>query len=143
MNTSAAVTAGQARLWSMTLAIRWGDMDALNHVNNAEYMRYFEEARVAWSLHHGLRKEGGQSGMIVARATVNYRKPLIYPAVVTSEIFLARIGNSSFELHQVLTTAQGEVAATGDFVIVWFDYASQKSAPLPDHVRALLEGARA
>ena len=125
----------------MTIPIRWGDMDSLNHVNNAEYMRYFEEARVAWSQHHGFRKHREEGGMIIARATINYRKPVVYPGVIRSDIFTTRIGNSSFELHQTLTVEGEDVpAATGDYVVVWFDYAKDKSASVPARVRAVLEG---
>jgi acyl-CoA thioester hydrolase len=125
----------------MLIPIRWGDMDSLNHVNNAEYMRYFEEARVAWSLHHGFRKHREQGGMIIAKATINYLKPLNYPGTVRSEIFTRCIGNSSFELHQALTAEGDEApAATGDYVVVWFDYVNNKSAPVPPSVRAVLEG---
>lgn len=128
------------KLWSMRLPIRWGDMDAHHHVNNAETMRYFEEARVAWSLHHQLRNIP-DCGMIVARATVNYKKPLEYPGSVLSEMFVARIGNSSFDLHQkLIVEGSGVLATTGDFVIVWFDYAAGKAAPLPDRFRAILQG---
>ena len=74
------------KLWSMIIPIRWGDMDALNHVNNAETMRYFEEARVAWSQHHNLRNHRADGGMIVAKATVNYKQPLVYPENIVSEI---------------------------------------------------------
>jgi acyl-CoA thioester hydrolase len=125
----------------MHLAVRWGDMDSLNHVNNAEYMRYFEEARVAWSSHHDLRRHREEGGMIIARATIHYKKPVVYPATLRSEIFVHRIGRSSFELHQTLTH-EGEEApsTTGDYAVVWFDYAQGRSAPIPPRLRAILEG---
>lgn len=125
----------------MVIPIRWGDMDALDHVNNAVTMRYFEEARVAWSQHHQLRNHRAEGGMIVAKATINYKRPLVYPGNIVSEILVARIGNSSFELHQKLTVeSTGIVATTGDYVIVWYDYNNENSAPLPQRVRAILEG---
>ncbi|HEX4858083.1 MAG TPA: thioesterase family protein [Usitatibacteraceae bacterium] len=128
------------KLWSMTLPIRWGDMDARNHVNNAEYMRYFEEARVSWSQARGLRNDSS-SGFIIAKASIDYHAPLDWPGQVESEIFTARIGNSSFALRQTLT-AQGSEhpAATAEFVVVWFDYGAGRAAPIPPALRAVLEG---
>lgn len=127
-------------LWSLFMPIRWGDMDARNHVNNAEYLRYFEEARVSWSEHIGLGRDG-KAGFIVAKATVDFHAPLAWPGRVRSEVFAARVGGKSFTLRQVLTAENAdEPAATAEFVVVWFDYAANASAPVPEALRKVLEG---
>ncbi|MBL8520028.1 MAG: acyl-CoA thioesterase [Betaproteobacteria bacterium] len=124
----------------MTVPIRWGDMDARAHVNNAQYMRYFEEARVAWSQARGLRQDD-QAGFIVAKATVDYHAALTWPGNVISQVYAARVGNKSFTLRQTLTAeAAASPAATAEFVVVWFDYAAGVSAALPAPLRAILEG---
>ena len=135
------------KLWSMIIPIRWGDMDAHHHVNNSETTRYFEEARVAWSAHHHLRDNPAAGAMIVAKATIDYLRPLEYPGRVISDIFTARIGNTSFTFRQTLTETSpaseensGVLTTTAEYVMVWYDYANKKSVPLPQNLRDILEG---
>ena len=143
------MTAGQPetkpglKLSSMRFAVRWGEMDALGHVNNVQYLRYFEESRTQWSESLGLHLDGKGEGMILLKASVTYKKQLTYPATINVTLFAGDIGRSSFHLLNTLTV-EGESthAATGDFVVVWFDYRSNKSAPIPATLRAVLEGSQ-
>jgi acyl-CoA thioester hydrolase len=126
-------------LHSMTFPIRWGELDVLGHVNNAQYLRYFEESRTAWceAIGRPLRNTG--EGMILLKASVTYKKPVGYPANVVVELRAGRIGNTSFDLVNTLTIeGETEVAALGEFVIVWFDYLNNKSKPIPSEIRARL-----
>jgi acyl-CoA thioester hydrolase len=126
-------------LHSMTFPIRWGELDVLGHVNNAQYLRYFEESRTAWceAIGRPLRNTG--EGMILLKASVTYKKPVGYPANVIVELKAGRIGNTSFDLVNTLTIeGETEVAALGEFVIVWFDYLNNKSKPIPPEIRARL-----
>jgi acyl-CoA thioester hydrolase len=135
----------------MIIPIRWGDMDAHHHVNNSETTRFFEEARVAWSAYHHLRDNPAAGAMIVAKATIDYLRPLEYPGRVISDIFTARIGNTSFTFRQTLTEAEatlgdesdnnsGALTTMAEYVMVWYDYANKKSVPLPQNLRDILEG---
>ena len=132
-------------LHNMRFPIRWGELDVLGHVNNAQYLRYFEESRTAWceSIGRPLRNTG--EGMILLKASVTYKKPVGYPATVSVELRAGRIGNTSFDLINMLSIEGGsekseknEIAAVGEFVIVWFDYVNNKPKSVPAEIRELL-----
>ena len=137
---TAETTAG-VLLATLRFPIRWGDMDALEHVNNTLYMRYFEESRIEWSTRIGLRLHKAGVGMILARASIDFKKPVTYPANVTVELRSGSIGRSSFTLFNTLTVDGDDApSAVGECVCVWFDYINQKSAPVPDFLRDILLG---
>ncbi len=116
-------------------------MDALGHINNGAYLRYFEESRVIWSESLGLRWDGNGEGMILLKASVTYKKQVTYPANVEVTLFAGEIGRSSFNVVSTLTLeGESEPAAIGEFVIVWFDYITGKSLPIPATLRGVLEG---
>lgn len=128
-------------LHTLRFPIRWGDMDAWAHVNNTLYLRYFEESRVSWSQSKGMRLQADGPGMILAKVSVTFKKPVTYPAIVVVDLYAGRIGNSSFTLLQTLTVeGETEPSATGDCVIVWYDYVKNKAVPVPENLRAILEG---
>lgn len=127
-------------------AMRWGDMDALGHLNNTLYYRFCEEARVNWLARHGwgVALSGG-SGPILAASSCQFRQPLVYPCAVRVETFVKQIGNRSFTLAHRLSRddAPEQTAAEAEAVIVWCDYTSGSAMPLPDTLRAQLSGAPA
>ena len=128
-------------LHTLRFPIRWGDMDAWAHVNNTLYLRYFEESRVSWSQSKGMRLQADGPGMILAKVSVTFKKPVTYPAIVVVDLYAGRIGNSSFTLQQTLTVeGETEPSATGDCVIVWYDYTTNKAVPVPEKLRAILDG---
>lgn len=132
------------KLSTLQLAVRWGEMDALGHVNNAEYLRYFEESRTLWAESHGFHLDGKGEGMILLKASVTYKKQVSYPANIEVVLHAGEIGRSSFNIINTLTVeGDSTPAAIGEFVIVWFDYESNKSVPIPANLRAVLEGKRA
>ena len=129
------------QLSAMRLPVRWGEMDALGHVNNAVYLRYFEESRTRWSDSIGFPLNGKGEGMILLKASVTYKKQVSYPANVEVALFAGEIGRSSFHVVNTLTVeGDSSPAAIGEFVIVWFDYLAGKSLAMPDSLRAVLEG---
>ena len=126
-------------LHTMSFPIRWGELDVLGPVNNAQYLRYFEESRTAWCEEIGRPLRNTGDGMILLKASVTYKKPVGYPADVMVELRAGRIGNTSFDLVNTLTIdGESEVAALGEFVIVWFDYVNNKPKSIPAEIRALL-----
>ncbi len=128
-------------LSTLRFAIRWGDMDAMAHVNNTLYLRYFEESRVSWSQSRGMRLPAEGTGMILAKVSVTFRKPVSYPANVVVNLYAGRVGGASFTLQQTLTVeGETEPSATGDCVIVWYDYVKNKAVPVPEKLRAMLDG---
>lgn len=121
------------------LTIRWGDMDALGHLNNAAYFRLMEQARIDW-----LEKidvpilEKGQ-GVVIVSTSCHFKLPIVYPATVQISIFATPPGRSSLHHEYVLHDAlQPEIIyATGNATLVWIDHHMGKSIPLPEKIRML------
>ncbi len=112
------------------VAVRFKDLDAMGHVNNAVYPTYFEEARADFS-----REVFGLSRIedfdfLVARIEINYRRPLRYGEPLTAGVRVSGVGATSFTLEYVLA-AGGEVVAEGRSVQVFFDYAAGSKKPVP------------
>ena len=126
--------------FEMIIPIRWGDMDAMGHVNNTIYFRFFETVRLAW-LHKvcgSLDVQG--EGVLIANAFCNFIKQLEYPGDVVARHYVARPGRSSFDTFVTLerTDTPGVIHATGGATAVWVNFKEQKSRPMPDWLRELL-----
>ena len=138
-----AASPGAPRLLhALRLQVRWGDMDALGHVNNAEYLRYFEQSRIAWLDGLGFPTTGVGNGPILAKASVTFLKPVVYPTEVEIRLYATRLGNTSFTLGAEIVNGRdaAERFAQGEFVTVWIDYAAARPVPVPDRLRAVLSG---
>ena len=109
--------------------VRWDDLDAFGHVNNAVYLTYAQEARFAWS---------GILEMVVARAEVDFIAP-IYDGdtFLDIELWDSAIGNSSFTMTYELKM-KGEVVARVKTVQVTVDMSTKKSSPISDEQRVFL-----
>lgn len=123
-------------LFRMPLDLRWRDLDAFNHVNNANFMTYVEEARIRW-----FESTGGDwlsNGRIPLLASVqmNYRLPIPYPARVFVELLTERVGNTSLTLGHRIIGEDHRLYADGHSVLVWIEMASGRPVSLPDTVRA-------
>lgn len=120
------------------ITVRWGEMDALGHVNNTVFYRYSEDGRMDY-LRRVLDAMPGNDGggPILADLRCSFLQQLRFPAEVEIATRTARIGNTSFGMEQALFH-RGEAQAVAGFeaVLVWFDYADQRSAAVPDAVRA-------
>lgn len=122
--------------------IRWGDMDAMGHVNNIMFLQYCEQCRVEWKSRIAGELEGLGAGMIVKKSSMTYHRPLFHPGVVEVRMFAGQVGRTSFTQHYELRLdrAGDELHAEGEFVIVWFDYKQRSPAPIPEAVREILMG---
>ena len=123
----------------ITIALRWGDQDAFNHVNNAMYLRYLEEARVRWLA--GLVQDwdhGDGSKPIMAAVQANYRRPLTWPGEIVVQLFCEKLGTSSITIaHRIVDAGDKSVLyMDGNVVMVWIDPATGRSTPLPEAIRA-------
>jgi acyl-CoA thioester hydrolase len=109
--------------------VRWDDLDAFGHVNNAVYLTYAQEARFAWS---------GILEMVVARAEVDFIAP-IYDGdtFLDIELWVSAIGNSSFTMTYEIKM-KGELVARVKTVQVTVDMGTKKSHPIDDEQRAFL-----
>jgi acyl-CoA thioester hydrolase len=110
--------------------IRFGDTDALGHVNNAVYLSYFEAARLAYArfLLAGTSLE--RIPFILGQATVRFLRPVFFDDTIVSTAHITRIGTKSFTLEHELLRA-GEVVTHCSSELVWFDYAADSSAAIP------------
>ncbi len=120
------------RLW-VPIEVRFRDLDALEHVNNAVYATYLEIARLRY-LETVSIGEPPRPTMMVARLEIDYRRSILYGQRVEVGIRVAQLGTKSFSLEYEIK-ADGEPAATGRSVQVWFDFALNQSARVPDGVR--------
>jgi acyl-CoA thioester hydrolase len=114
--------------WSVP--VRWGDLDAQNHVNNTLYFRYVEEARVQLFAHAGIELPATKVA-VLASASCDFLKPISYPATVVVSLILRRIGRSSMEMEtRIEREDESDILyAKGAFVVVGADAATGKSSP--------------
>lgn len=118
--------------------IRWGDMDALGHVNNTVYFRFMEQARIEW-LYALEERSGGcdGTGPVIVNASATFLVPLVYPGDVEVRMLLGETGRTSLGSRYELDCA-GVRAAEGAAKMVWIDYESGRPVPLPERVLSLL-----
>jgi len=123
------------------IEIRWRDIDAYQHVNNAVYATYLEECRDEWVA----RVLGGVSDewdYVLARVAIDFRRELrLVDEWVVASCRLERIGTSSITLHEEIRAGEGWLAAESEAVLVARDREAGRSRPLKDVERAALEGA--
>lgn len=119
------------------IPLRFADIDAVGHVNNAVYLTYFEVARFAyWNdvTDWNLRRDG----IIVGRIEVSYLKPITLDDEVYCYVRTTRIGTSSFDMMQLLVRATPhgeEICTVGKTVCISYDYRQNKSVPIPEKER--------
>ncbi len=131
------------------LPVQWGDQDALGHVNNVIFFRWWESSRIAYAERAGIIrfKPDTTIGTVLASVKCDFRKQLLFPDTVLVGARLLKIGNSSFSLeHRLVSRKQNAVAAEAHSTMVTFDFKQQSSVRVPDNVRQeirQLEGSRA
>jgi acyl-CoA thioester hydrolase len=121
------------------ITVRWGDMDSMGHINNAKYFTYCESARMSYfaavrMLDH---REDEHHGPALAAATLNFRRQVRYPAELEVATRVSEIGRSSFKMeYEIFHRGTDERVADGTGVIVWTDYGTGRSVPLPESLKA-------
>jgi acyl-CoA thioester hydrolase len=123
------------------LPIRWSDMDAMSHVNNAVYFTYMETIRIDWLHSLGGAPDPKGTGPVIANAFCNFYKQLEYPGTILARHYVGGVGRSSFDTFITLerTDNPGTIYAAGGATTVWVDFPKQKSTPLPEWLRKVLE----
>ena len=117
-------------------AVAWGEQDKLGHVNNTVYFRYFENARIAQFEKLGLNTSNSGFGPILANTQCDFLKPIHFPDRIRTEIGVSRVGKSSFiQQYRIFSYTQQCYVATGNSVSVYYDYASARSAVIPEELR--------
>ena len=124
----------------MVMPIRWGDMDAMGHVNNTVYFRYMEVARLDWLYRIGGQPDPAGTGPVIVNAFCNFIRQLEFPGEVLARHYVTNPGRSSFDTYITLARSDDPdtIYAEGGAKTVWTDFKAQKSVPLPDWVRALV-----
>jgi acyl-CoA thioester hydrolase len=117
--------------------VRFGDLDALGHVNNAVFLTYIESARVAYLFDAGAATSLEDMSIIVAHIEIDFRAPVRFGREVEIAVRASRFGNKSFDLEYVLRV-DGEVVAQAKSVLVGYDYEKRESRAIPDEWREKL-----
>jgi acyl-CoA thioester hydrolase len=128
-------------VYEMCMPIRWGDMDAMGHVNNTLYFRYMEVIRIEWMHRAGGAPNPAGDGLVIVNAFCNFIRQYEYPGEVRARLNVANPGRSSFDSYTTLQRSDDPdtVYAAGGATIVWMNFPRQKSVPLPPALRALLQ----
>jgi len=128
-------------VFTFVMPIRWGDMDAMGHVNNTVYFRYMEQARLEWFASLGRNgKDASGHGPVIINASMTFLKQLRFPGDIECRVYAGKLGRTSFETWtEILRTDLPDVIwAEGGAKVVWCDYAAEKSVPVPEEIRALI-----
>ncbi len=125
---------------TVTLPIRWGDMDAFGHLNNVSFFRLLEEVRIQWLDQLGCKLEVQETGPVVINVSCDFLKQVVYPADIQINTKVENIGRSSLEISHELFIAGEEPQLCGraSGKMVWVNYAEEVSVPLPAELRTQL-----
>ncbi len=123
-----------SRRFGLDIQVRFGDTDALGHINNATYATYAELGRVEFVRALGLPP----GGFILARLALDYRKQVRLGERVRVETWVEKVGNSSITMRQEVL-ADDELAVEVEAVAVWFDYETNVPVRVPDEARRVFE----
>ncbi|WP_067865602.1 acyl-CoA thioesterase [Neptuniibacter marinus] len=128
-------------LYSCSIPVRWGDMDAYGHVNNAMYMRYLEEARVQLLDNMNVELDPNGLAPVVIDIGCSFIRPVVYPDQLRIDCYISDPGRSSFMTYYKVFSQHDDkaIVSHGHAKVVWIDHRIEKSVPLPDAVRALFD----
>jgi acyl-CoA thioester hydrolase len=121
---------------TLTIPIRWVDMDAYAHVNNSRFFDAMTEARA--DLLKTVISTSDTCQFILVDTQCSFKKPYQYPGVIIIKQYIEKIGNSSFTLSYLFTDENTATYATGLATMICFDPGTQKPIAIPDKVKALL-----
>ena len=110
--------------------VRFRDLDPMGHVNNAVFLTYLEQARVAFFSEMGAATGLEEMNMIVARVEIDYKAPVRLGQEVEISVRASRFGTKSFDLDYELRV-EGELVAEAKSVQVAYDYGRREPVPVP------------
>ena len=124
----------------MRIPVRWGDLDAMGHVNNTTYFRYFETLRIDWLTRVRALPNPEGVGPVMANGFCNFVRQIEFPGEIVARHYVAapKPGARSLDTYFTLSMADAPevVSANGGATLVWLDFPNKKTVPLPDHLRA-------
>ena len=117
----------------ISVTVRFGETDALGHVNNASYFIYLEEARIRFFEALGYNMNVKCWNFILASTKLDFINQGYFNQILSIKTFVSKIGNKSFEMgHEIICSQTGELIARGNAVMVYFDFELQKSTQIPE-----------
>ena len=127
-------------VFEMQIPIRWGDMDAMGHLNNTSYFRYLETIRIEWFRSIGCLPDPQGEGPVIVNAFCNFYKQLEYPGDVLLRMYVSEPARTTFESWGTMERVDmpGVIHAAGGATTIWVNFPSQKAAALPDWVRQIV-----
>ena len=130
----------QHAIFNHQMAVRWREMDALGHVNNAQYLSYVEETRLQWFDALQSNWQAQNSAPIVAAIHIDFRKPLLWPEKIMVSLYATKKGTKSVTIgHRIVSAENADlVYAEGYTVLVWVDTTGETSA-LPSYIGQLFD----
>lgn len=128
------------KIFSTDIDIRFRDLDAMGHVNNAVFFTYFEYGRLEFFYSESQKGLFPEISFILAHIRCDYIKPITFKDKLTLQIWVSKIGGKSFKFQYKLmdSTDSSIIFATGESVQVSFDYQKNTSIPVSDELRAQL-----
>jgi acyl-CoA thioester hydrolase len=121
------------------IEVRYGDLDAQGHLNNAKYLTYFETGRINYFTHLGLFTPGQSFmdvGVIMAETRITFHAAVEYGTPVKVGVRTSKMGGKSMTVDQNIVHAEtGEMLASGYVILVAYDYHTRRSIPIPDVMR--------
>jgi acyl-CoA thioester hydrolase len=122
------------RTYRVPIPIRFADIDALGHVNNAVFQSYMEVARTAFWAERIGEVRVHEIDFVLARVEIDYRRPVRFNDALSCDLWLERIGRSSFTVGYRFAV-DGKAVAEGRSVQVFIDLATGEPKPVPDSFR--------
>jgi acyl-CoA thioester hydrolase len=113
-------------VYEMHIPMRWGDMDAMGHVNNTTYFRYLETVRIEWMRSIGCQPDPAGEGPVIVNAFCNFYKQLVYPGDVLIKMTWGTMERAD---------EPGVIYAAGGATTIWVNFPLQKAAPLPNWMK--------
>jgi acyl-CoA thioester hydrolase len=112
---------------------RFGETDALGHINNTSYFIYLEEARIRFFESLGFTMQLNDWKFILASTKCDFVSQGYFDQILTVKTYVSKIGSKSFQLeHDIVCSQTNELIAKGNAIIVYYDFENQKSEEMPD-----------
>ena len=124
---------------TMNIPVAWGEMDAMGHVNNIIYFRYFETIRIEYFNRLDMMSYSHETGIgpILASTECRFKTPLHYPDTIIVGTKILSMEEDRFVMgYEVFSTKQKRIAAEGEGVVVTYDYHNNKKVPIPETLKA-------
>lgn len=124
-------------LHSHQFAIRWGDLDAYNHLNNTAYFLYVQEARFELMRHYNLSYDGkAQSAPILLHTSFSFKKQVNYPETILIETYLVKVERKKVFLEHVVKSATHPDLIYGlcEALVMWYDFERNVTVNPPEEI---------